>query len=77
MQTLICVISMEFLSLSRRRSYARNVPAVKSAEKRMFSRAKVDCVAYNYNYNFFDEKHALMMALKFQNFVGEPSPRPN
>ena len=29
------------------------------------------------NYNFFDEKHALMMALKFQNFVGEPSPRPN
>ena len=44
--TLICVISMEFLSLSRRCSSARNVPAVKSAEKRMFLRAKVDCVAY-------------------------------
>ena len=27
MKTLICVISMEFLSLSRRRSYARNVPS--------------------------------------------------
>ena len=46
MQTLICVISMEFLSLSRRHSSARNVPAVTSAEKQMFSQAKVDCVAY-------------------------------
>ena len=27
MQTLICVISMEFLSLSRRRSSPRNVPS--------------------------------------------------
>ena len=27
MYTLICVISMEFLSLSRRRSFARNVPS--------------------------------------------------
>ena len=30
---------MEFLSLSRKRSSARNVPAAKSAEKRMFSQA--------------------------------------
>ena len=33
------VISMEFLSLSSRRSSARNVPAAKSAEKQMFSQA--------------------------------------
>ena len=30
---------MEFLSLSRKRSSARNVPAAKSAVKRMFSQA--------------------------------------
>ena len=30
---------MEFLSLSRRRSSARNVPVAKSAEKQMFSQA--------------------------------------
>ena len=32
---------MEFLSLSRRRSSARNAPATKSEEKRMFSQAKI------------------------------------
>ena len=31
---------MEFMSLSRRRSSARNVPATKKEEKRMFSQAK-------------------------------------
>ena len=35
---------MEFLSLSRRRSSARNVPAAKSAEKRMVLQARVECV---------------------------------
>ena len=34
------VISMEFLSLSRRRPSARNVPSAKSEEKRMFSQAR-------------------------------------
>ena len=32
---------MGFLSLSRRRSSARNIPVAKSVEKRMFSQASV------------------------------------
>ena len=41
MYTLICVISMEFLSLSRRGSSSQNVPSGKSEEKRMFLQAKL------------------------------------
>ena len=41
MYTLICIISMEFLSLSRRGSSSQNVPSGKSEEKRMFSQAKL------------------------------------
>ena len=40
MYTLIYVISMEFLSLSRRRSSVRNVPSGEELEKRLFPRAK-------------------------------------
>ena len=40
MQTLIYVISMEFLLLSRRRSSVRNVPVAKGKEKWLFSKAK-------------------------------------
>ena len=35
------IISMEFLSLSRRRSSSRNILAAKSEEKRMFSQASI------------------------------------
>ena len=44
MKTLIGIISMEFLSLSRRHSSTRNIPAAKSEEKQMFSQAIIKAV---------------------------------